>query len=463
VKETKYDGRDLRRVLAGMVTDRTVCARIAARWEPPGLFDSKHANLIGQWCVRHLEQYGRPPNGELEAIFENWASKPNTDEAVVRRVERFLSDMSDEHASQGDPPSADYVLDCADRLFNTARLRQKIERAEEHLSRGETRQAHEVVTGSSLVELGTGSLVRPAEDYDAWRTAFDVEDQRPLLGYPDRLDGFLGRSMVRDSLIAFMGPDKSGKSFWLLDLAYRAVRERHRVAFFEAGDMGRRAVMLRLGTRAARRSRFGGRVKIPLDVTWEGEVRTRTDKHDEPLPAAEAFKAFQKACRGRDLFRLSCHPNSSISVAGIVSILRDWEREGWVPDVVAVDYADILAAPSGFRETNDQIDQTWKELRRLSQDLHCLVATATQSSALAYRGGGTLGRRHFSGRKTKLAHVNGMVGINVTDEDKRKGVTRLNWVVKRDGAFREGVSVPVAGCLAIANPAIRSVKDRGRV
>lgn len=462
MKSTKYDGRDLRRVLVGMVTDRTVCARIAARWEPPGLFDSQHANLIGQWCVRHLAKYGRPLASEIEGIFEQWASKPNANESAVKRVERFLADMSDERDAQGDPPPADYVLDCADRYFNSVRIRAEIEKVEDHLDRGETRQAHETMTGSARVELGTGSLVKPAEDYDVWRAAFDRDEQRQLVSYPDRLDRFLGKAMVRDSLVAFMGPDKSGKSFWLLDLAFRGIRARCRVGFFEVGDMGQAVVMLRLGMRASRRPRHGGTVKVPIGVTWEGEVETKSVRHDGTLTAAEAFKAFQKTARGKDVFRLSCHPNSSISVAGIGSIVRDWEREDWTPDIVVIDYADILAAPSGYREVNDQIDQTWKELRRLSQELHCLVATATQSSALAYRGG-TLGRRHFSGRKTKLAHVNGMIGINVTDDDKAKGLTRLNWVVKRDGAYREAVSMPVAGSLRIANPAIRSVKDRQRV
>ncbi len=119
----------------------------------------------------------------------------------------------------------------------------------------------------------------------------------------------------------------------------------------------------------------------------------------------------------------------------ITSIIWDWEREGWFPDCVVIDYADILAAPTGFRETNDQIDEVWERMRRLSQEIHGLVLTATQSSALAYGGKQkVLTRKHFSGRKTKLAHVTAMFGINITPEEEKetephlKGITAIQFI-----------------------------------
>ena len=146
---------------------------------------------------------------------------------------------------------------------------------------------------------------------------------------------------------------------------------------------------------------------------------------------------------------------------GIFSILRDWAREDWVADVVVIDYADILAPPAGVRDTLDQIDLTWRQLRRMSQEMHALVLTATQASALAYgskvKG---LGKQHFSGRKTKLAHVNGMVGLISNPEDSKKGIIRVNWVVRRRGRFNENSLMPVAGCLDLAAPFIRTPEKK---
>lgn len=455
MKTRRYRGDDLRRVLQGMVTDQVVCSRIAGQWKDEGLFDSPWANLVGRWCVLHQRKYGVPPNGQLRDIFDEWAGRHPDSVDMVKLVEKFLTHLSEQFESQPEAHSSEYLLDCAGRYFNKVRLRGVIEEATDELDHNQVDSAHGLLSEVNRVELGVGSVVKPAEDYEAWSQAFDREQQRPLIGYPGRLDNFLGRAMTRGKFIAFMGPDKSGKSFWLLDAAYRAVRNRRRVAFFDVGDMTEGDILMRLGSRVARVPHRSPRtVWVPKTVTKGGKVEGENKQFGKLLGASGAYRAFRKVCRGRDIFRLSCHPNSSINLDGLVGILRNWEREGWVADVVVIDYADILAPPVGVRETLDQIDTTWRHLRRLSQEFHCLVLTATQSNAAAYQEKAALSRKHFSGRKTKLAHVNGMIGINVTSDEKEKGVTRLNWVVRREGAFSDQRWMTVAGCLSFSSPAI---------
>lgn len=277
-----------------------------------------------------------------------------------------------------------------------------------------------------------------------------------MLSYRGKLDWFLGSAMLRENLVAFEGMDKIGKSFWLLDAAFRAVRARRRVAYFEAGDLTRDDVLERLGVRAARRPLKAGPLLIPASVSDGGKVESENRMFDGDLTPQEAYRAFRRACRGRDAFRLSCHPNSTLTVDDVAATLRDWEREGWTADVVVIDYADILAPPAGVRDVLDQIDAVWKQLRRLSQESHCLVVTATQPSAKAYDNKGkVLTRRHFGGRKTKLAHVNGLIGLNPGDPCGDVSVTRVNWIVRRGAEFRENRWVTVAGSLALAAPAMR--------
>lgn len=454
MKSRRFDGGDLRRTLIGMVTDPVVCSRVAATWKDD-MFRQRWANLVGGWAVKYFRKYGAPPDGRIKDIFERWADKTSADGDTVEAVEKFLRALSDEHEA-GPPQAADYVLDVAGRHLNEARLRQVIEDATADLDRGKVDDAHGRLTGVSRVELGVGAVVDPAEDWDAWERAFDNERRRPLVTYPGALGKFIGDAMGRDCLFAFMSPDKVGKSMWLLDLAYRAVRQRRRTAFFDVGDQCQDDVMVRLGQRTTRRPEHTATLNVPVGFGKDRQPEVESQKL-EGLSAGEAHRAFKRAVRDEDLFRLSCHPNSSIGAAGISSLLQDWGREGWTVDVCVIDYADILAPPGGVRETLDQIDETWKRLRRMSQEMHCLVVTATQSSAAAYaEKQRTLSRRHFSGRKTKLAHVNGMLGLNATPAEKEKGITRINWVVRRRGAFSETACVHVAGCLAVASPAMKS-------
>ena len=465
MKVRRRDGSDARAVLAGMVLDRTVCSRIAGQWpKHGGLFDAPWANLVGGWCVEHLRKYGEPPNGQLRRLYEEWASTTETNEETIKGVEQFLQLVDREH-EQASPVNSNFLLDQADRYFNSVRLKEGLSHAEDLLQLGRVKDAEEAVASIRRIELASTRMIKAYDDSEAFRKAWESLERKALIQYPGAMHDFLGRWLQRDSLIGFMAPDKTGKSVFLLDLTVRAVRNRCRVAYFDVGDNTQEQVMRRLGSRVARHpmpDNFRRDVYVPISVDEDGEVECRLSKFDRPLGWRAAFGAIKKICRGVDRLRVMCHPNGTASVATISAELSDWEREeGWVPDVVVIDYADILAPPPGVRETLDQIDETWKQLRRLSQERHCLVVTATQASAAAYGDKAkVLRKQHFSGRKTKLAHVNGMVGINVSDSDRQAGITRLNWIVRREGKYTENEQMIVAGCWAWYDPVVRVARRR---
>ena len=126
---------------------------------------------------------------------------------------------------------------------------------------------------------------------------------------------------------------------------------------------------------------------------------------------------------------------------------------GWLPDVVVIDYADILAPMDGRQEKRYQVDETWKRMRGLSQKRRICVITATQADAASYRVK-TLGKSNFSESKTKLAHANAFIGINALPDEVEKQIRRLNFIVRREEAYSELECLYVAGCLAIGNPMI---------
>jgi len=455
MKTKQYNSSDLRRVLIGMITDQTVCSRIASQWTD-GMFETQWASLIAKWCVSHLRKYGVPPNEKIQHQFEHWAEHTQVPEATVKLVAKFLSTLSEEH--DRDEQASDYLLDVAGRYLNKVRLKRAAEHVLEDLERGRVEQAYDTFSGVAKVELGVGSVVKLAEDFDVWRQAFDKERQKELVSYPGVLGLTVNPILKRDNFIAFMGSDKSGKSYWLRDLAYRGMKNRRRVVYIEAGDNVQDELTELFGQRATGLPDTSGTYQIPIGWNADGTPH-RVSRELEALTASAGYKQFRKASGdGSDRLRISCHPNSTINVMGILSMIRDWERTGWVPDIVVIDYADILAPPNGVTETMDQIDTTWKQLRRLSQEMHCLVVTATQANAAAYMNdeNKVLGRKNFSGRKTKLAEVNAMLALNSAPADKDKGITRVNWVVRRRGAYSETRSIHVAGCLAIGRPVIKS-------
>lgn len=442
-------------ILAGMITDTTVLSRIASQWPREGLFDDPDANRIGSWCVRFYEKYKISPNGRIQSIFESWSEKETTKQETAELVEKKLFAISSEIDSKPNVAS-DYVLDRAGRYFEKVRLQQAIRDAEVDLEGGDVDKAWDRFRDSKKLELGEGSVIKLEQDFLAWRQALDEERERSLLAYPGRLKGFFGDMLCRDSFIVFTGKTGAFKSFWILDAAFRALRNRHRVAMFQIGDMSQDQIMRRLAVRFARRPIEPKTFKIPrhFPADEEESIKYESRTVSKRLTPQEVYRYVRKATRGRDLFRLSCFPNDSVDVFGLQSVIDRWDSENWIPDVVLLDYADLLSPPKGITEKRHQIDTTWKRMKKLNMELHCLFLTGTQSDAVSYTQKGPMGRWNFSDSRTKNDHVNGNIGLNVTADNQERCVTGLNWIKKREEKNNEKRQLFVAGCLDIANPAM---------
>ena len=125
-------------------------------------------------------------------------------------------------------------------------------------------------------------------------------------------------------------------------------------------------------------------------------------------------------------------------------MLDSWEVfEGFIPDVIVIDYADNLAPENTREEYRHQQNRTWKMLRGLSPERHCLVVTATQANTASYDQT-TLTMKNFTEDKRKYAHVTGMFGLNQSTEEKRAGLMRLNSLVMREDEFYAEDEVNVA-------------------
>lgn len=462
MKTTTYDASTEKRIVTGMVVDDVVCGRITERWHAGGLFDGRWANLVGGWCVTYYRKYAKAPCGDIEGLFAAWAATC-TDENTVKLVDKFLSGLSGEYEEEAAEVNPDYLVDLAGEHFNAVNLTHLTELIKGHIDAGDVNKALEVLGKWGKVEMGVGAGIDVLQDKTAVQAAFEDENEA-LITYPGDLGRFFGTQLARDEFVAITGATGRGKTWWLMDIAWMGMRQGRRVAFFEVGDMSQNQIMRRFMSRVAGKPHKPPyTIEVPVEITRSNgepcaEVVTETRTFDGPLDWVAAWEACQRKTRRRKkpLLRLSVHPNTSINIDGIVGILGAWEREGWVPDVIVIDYADILAAPAGYTPGDrEAINATWKAMRSLSQQRHCLVVTATQADARAYDAN-TISRSNFSDDRRKNDHVTAMLGINTTELEAEMGVCRLNWTKRREEAYIESHCVHVAGCLAIGRPHIKS-------
>lgn len=454
-------------ILAGMIMSDVVLGAISARWEPQGLFINSWANLIGRWCVRFYTKYEKAPRKGIKSLFSKWAES-SRDEETTRLVSFYLESLPD-----FDTSNYDHIIDEAGSYFNKIKYQKLAEEIQGHIDANNLEEAEKAYTSFNKLEMGAGAGIDLVNDEQAILSTFAVERKESLITYPGALRKFFLHSLERDSFIAFQAAEKVGKTWTLIDMAYRALSQRRKVAFFSVGDLSENQIKERFLVRITKhpsRSNTGkwpSFAEIPTAIARTKNnskskitVKRKKVSYATPLDHSISWKACKDLMENKikskeSYFKLSCHPNDSISIMGIKSILESWAIREWVPDVVIIDYADLLS-PFTKGETRDQIDATWKKMRAISQIYHCLMVTATQSNAQSY-GANLQDRKYVSNDKRKLAHTTGTIGINVSDEEKKIGKSRLNWIVKREGLYYSSQVVHTAGCLSIGNPYMLSI------
>lgn len=461
MKRERIDTEAEQKITIAMVVSKEFLSQVCSSIDLD-LFQAKHLRQIASWCKKYWEKYRDAPKENIERIYSAWSEKGKAQDEVVDAVADVLEWLSDQYEEQGDI-NVPYLMDTATDYFSTRRLLQLRDTIEYELTEGDRAHAEAAVNTFNTVSVGQGEDVDPLNDDEAWDTAF-AEAQEPLIKWNNRAaDFFFGQALCRDSLIAVLAPEKRGKTWWCVEFAMRAVSQRKKVALFEVGDMSQSQIMRRLGVRLSRRPMFKkhlGNIPIPKAMFREDneiEIETKTIEAEHVASAQSSKKAISRFLRksgikqGSSYIKISTHANSSVNVADISGILEKWaNHEGFVPDVILIDYPDILAPEPGGSglAARDQINTTWKALRRLSQEKHCLVIAPTQADAASYAAE-TLSASNFSEDKRKIAHVTGMLGLNQNANEKGRGIMRLNWIVLRESEFAPESCLHVGQCLTL--------------
>jgi hypothetical protein len=507
-----------RDIVIGLITSTEYSQQFRKLWDIR-LLESSVAKRIASWCLEYFDKYNEAPNKNMQAIFYQRIHNGLPKEIAEEIEQDILPNLSSSYEQQPPnmeyllDRSKEYfkerrlLLVCAQ--IQDSVMEGQLEEAEKFVYSYKS----SVDESSTDINLHDPSIVEKVEK------AFNNVAQG-LIKYPGALGDFWNRQLVRGAFVALMATEKRGKTFWLLDLAIRACKQLNRVAFIQAGDMTDDQQLRRIAVYLTKRSdiqKYSGLMYEPIsdcyynqtddcdrsdrvcdhgvfegrtieelrrDITlselieeaknspaykpcsycseyqskpwgvpWVVEVDT-----GDPLTVVEAQNEMRKFfVQNTRQLKLSSHANGTLTVRHIATLLNNWERQdGFVPDVIIVDYADLLTveAKTEFRHQQNEI---WKQLRSLSQERHALVITATQADAKSYEQN-RLKMANFSEDKRKYAHVTAMYGLNqdTKDREKRIGIMRLNEIVVREGDFSSLNEVTVLQNLRRGRPFIGS-------
>lgn len=491
------------RLATGIIVSDTVCRRLIPILNPD-LLKVPYIRMLAQWVINYYKMYEKPPNHHIRDIFER--EKRRLDLADAGLMEEFLSKLSDDYVDQmGFNP--DYIIDRSLEYLEERGLETLAEGIEENVKGGRLDRARRMVTEYKKVAQGTSR----------WINIFDITEVGPLLHqaqddylfeYPGALGKLVG-PFNRGNFCAILAPIKRGKTWMLMETAMVSLMNGFRTAMVSL-EMKDRRMAERFYKRIVSAGSDGGELLYPVFDCWNNQtgVCDKVDRscHNVKLIEEEGDELpdFEKApkdykpcdwCRKNDPdsydqtvwyvqlkrppfqlelvrkkvrafgeawgknFRLMCYPRFSAGIEDVEGDLDMLEfTEGFIPDVIIIDYIDILKRGEG--EFRHVLDELWMSHARMASQRNCLVMTATQSTRKSWeanqvRVGDT------SENYRNPAHVDLMLALNQTDEQKRIGAMGVSVVAAREMDFNPRNQVILLQKLGVGQPFLDSEWARG--
>jgi len=483
---------------------------------------SKEAKIIMSWCIEYFNKYKKAPGKDINDIY----MQKIRDKAITEKQGDFIEDILENLSleSEKEELNIEYLSDQLVMYSKACKMMGYAEQIQDEIQNGNVLEAERLLTSYTPPNTIKSNSVTPLEDVQQIKDAF-LNTAQPVISLPGDLGDMVNHTLTRDSFVALLGQNKSGKSFWLEYLAIRAARQKKKVLFMQCGDMSQAQMERRIGIYFGGKSdlkKYCGDLWVPVidcchNLTGKCELKHREGGHDAPGPLSQFkhgalrktwkmnFGIYEKALkeytdhvpctecrRDRDLVRnylggvwykkreevdpltwkdvyklnkkfnkllsnikLVTYPSDRLTMSGIYSEFEILERQGFIPDVIVLDYIDIMASEKYDRNLpqRERINKIWQNARTLSQEKRILFLTATQSDAPGFNKL-YLGKDNFSDSRTKLDHVTAMFGINTSREERIMGITRINDIVGRE---TEGThSVYVTNRLQLGRPVLGS-------
>lgn len=503
LKKQKIDSGPERNLCIGLIISDNLISQLSTILTPE-IATTGFTKRIISWCLDYYQEYKKAPQLQMQSIFDT-RKEELFDDAEVEQIALFLGGLSEE--AEKIDFNEQFFIDTAKAFIRKRTVELTCEKAlgaaEKDLA-----EAEGLLTTYKVPDLPVVDTSCFAFTPEFW-ASFEDPAQNPLFYMKGALGELMG-PILRSSFISLLAVEKAGKTNFMLYMGLQAYRQRNNVLFLSCGDMAInelksrwRLILTGNDTKNKRTE-----VKVPeLDCKRNQEGSCPFDEDTDPILVGNGKKArlgtfdefpdhvcckkcqktknkefqpvvWQKTIydpnsQARDLetveanlrkrsggkrFAMMAFSPNTLTVSQIRTLLEDLKNKNdFVPDVLIVDYADILAPErSAARlDVRHQINDIWIRLRALSQDMNCALITATQAK-LEARKRGKVEQWDASEDKRKLAHVTAMFSLNQTAEDFAKGLVMVSCLLMRDGTADLSKSVAVLQSIPMGKPYIDS-------
>lgn len=426
-------------LLTLVVFDDTALPLLATTLEV-GMFENDFYRSIVRESFEFFKEFKKAPGEHIADLFETHLTKKASDkEAAV--YDRILKSLY----RNKDNVNRDYILSQLNKFIRQQSLKDgittahalvkdgKLDEAELKLSQAINSQVKIFDPGIWLTDLKRSMkfLTAPIQPYP--------------LGIPP-LDA-IGFGPAPGQLLVILAPANRGKSFLCLHIAKMCAMQRLKVLYISL-EMSEEKISQRffqsLFSITKRQSevvytRFEQDELSRLNG-FRIESLTRPSLQDEGIEVALAKK--MQHFDGRLKVYIKRFPTNALSIRGLEAYLDSMERfHNYVPDVLIVDYADLLAVDAANLRIST--GYTYKELRRIAVERNIAVVSPSQSNRLG-EDAKVLSLKYLAEDYSKAATADDIIAYCQSNVELRLGLARLFIAKARDEEREQTVLISQA-------------------
>jgi len=499
-------------MLSAAILSTNFCRTVFRKYKPE-FIQNEFIRDSMNWCMDYFREFDKAPKSDIERVFEYKSSK--LDPSSKELIEYLLFSISQD--SKGLVVSDhNYVLKETLKYFRKRHLDIALMKSRALLDSGNVDKAVESIAGENFQEdLAYEGRLEDIFDRESIESAWSKVDTEHVFAFSggaatlNKLVGYIKKGW----LMAFLAPPKRGKTSWLLETACQAMSYGAKVLFVSL-EMNSKAIRQRFYSRFLNKpygsfqsernfkTGPGGELlsRIPyIDCehnksnSCKREERTKYKTEHYPSDDVEDTEAPCFGCiyspesdfsfsvesiwvevnsnsyeaDHRSLFAIGRHLKRYLRLVtypsflgGIDDIQQDLEvakSQGFRPDVIIIDYADILKPPGfGGGDPRHNLDLIWKTLKGLAEATNSVVITASQTNRKAVEER-RIGQKHVAEDFRKLAHVDVFMAINQNDFEKDIGIKRINVIAHRHKDFSENVELNLTEALHMGQVCVSSI------
>jgi len=475
LRRRKVDTLIEKRVVTGLICSTEYIRKISPNIKLD-FFQSTFTKKVAKWALDYYKLYEEACKEHIADIWMKERMKIKEEEEGL--IEKLLLEISEQYDRDGEI-NVDYLVDRTLEYFTVRELELIKGNLDACLSQGDIEGAQESVLKHKKFMRGGSSWVNPFEERYIEEVFTERGNKEPFFKFPGQLGEFVGE-IEREYFVTIAGPFKKGKTWVLQEVAVVGMLTGRKVVIFSL-EMNRRKLNERLFKRIlGAADEEGGQGTYPCfdcllnqedscdsphrtnwerllddsgqkpefsdDLIYRPCTYCREHPNSQYIPATwfetivrppfNYTNVLNKTKFLPNNLRVMIYPRFSANLSDInhdLDLL--YFNEDFAPEIIIIDYPDILKS-EGKRGGVEDVDDTWKSIAKLTGERHAAVFVVTQVTREALEKV-SVKQGNIAGWIGKIAHVDVMLSINQTQEEKKAGVMRMGYIVHRHNEFSE--------------------------